>query len=233
MKVIMTTILVACATILLVSANSILAKISWVAHENDFINGILKYQVYALLIALIVALITLKINPESKVLLKFGTIENLAIKEKWLGINGTSTWKSNGLQLLFFISCATAIFMFLGVKYTNSLGNFKLYFMPFILLLSFTNSLSEELIYRFAVNGNLMKETPKITVLLLSAVLFGIPHYWGFPSGIIGVIMAGVLGYILSKSVFETQGLGIAWGIHFVQDIIIFTALFMMNIKPG
>jgi uncharacterized protein len=231
MKILMTTILVVCATVLLVSANVVLAKISWVAHENDFINGILKYQVYALLIALIVALITLIISPESRTLLTFGAIENGAIKEKWLGINGTSTWKSNGLQLLFFISCATALFMFLGVKYTNSLGNFKLYFIPFILLMSFTNALSEELIFRFAINGNLMKETPKITVLLLSAVLFGIPHYWGFPSGVIGVIMAGILGYVLSKSVFETQGLGIAWGIHFVQDVIIFMALFMMNVK--
>jgi uncharacterized protein len=231
MKVLMTTILVVGATVLLVTANVVLAKISWVAHENDFINGILRYQVYALLIALIVAAITLIISPESRALLTFGAIDKTAIKEKWLGINGITTWTRNGLQLLFFISCATALFMFLGVKYTNSLGNFKLYFIPFILLISFTNALSEELIYRFAINGNLMAQTPKITVLILSAVLFGIPHYWGFPSGIIGVIMAGVLGYVLSKSVFETQGLGIAWGIHFVQDVIIFTALLMMNVK--
>ena len=176
---------------------------------------------------------TLIISPKSRALLTFGTTENVAIKETWLGINGSSTWTRNGLQLLFFISCATAIFMFLGVKYTSSLGNFRVYFIPFILLVSFTNALSEELIYRFAVNGNLMGQTPKITVLLVSAVLFGIPHFWGFPSGIIGVIMAGVLGYVLSKTVFETQGLGIAWTIHFVQDLIIFTALFMMNVKMG
>ena len=119
----MTVSLVAFATVLLVSANVVLAKISWVAHENDFINGILKYQIYTLLIALIVALITLIISPESRALLTFGAMGNVAIKEKWLGINGISTWKSNGLQLLFFISCATALFMFLGVKYTNSLGN--------------------------------------------------------------------------------------------------------------
>jgi membrane protease YdiL (CAAX protease family) len=231
MKVLMTAIIVACATVLLVSANSILIKISWTIHQNAFINGILKYQLYAFAIAILVALITLALNPESKVLLKFGTLETVAIKEKWLGINGKSTWKSNGLQLLFFISCATALFMFLGVKYTNSLGNFKPYFIPFILLISLSNSLSEELIYRFAIHGNLINIAPKMTILLVSAVLFGVPHFYGFPSGFIGVLMAGVLGYVLSKATYETGGLGIAWVIHFVQDIIIFTALFMMNVK--
>lgn len=43
--------------------------------------------------------------------------------------------------------------------------------------------------------------------------------------------MAGVLGYVLCKATLETTGLGIAWVIHFVQDVIIFTALFMMNVK--
>jgi uncharacterized protein len=231
MKVLITTISVAGATLLLVSANTVLSKIGWTMHENAFINGILKYQLYAFAIAFLIALITLVLSPESKVLLKFGAVDSIAIKEKWLGINGKSSWKSNGLQLLFFISCATALFMFLGVKYTNSLGNFKPYFIPFILLISLTNSLSEELIYRFAIHGNLMNSSKKMTVLLMSGVLFGIPHFYGFPSGVIGVIMAGVLGYVLSKATYETEGLGIAWGIHFVQDLIIFTALFMMNVK--
>jgi membrane protease YdiL (CAAX protease family) len=53
----------------------------------------------------------------------------------------------------------------------------------------------------------------------------------GYPNGVIGVLMAATLGYILSKATYETQGLGIAWSIHFVQDAIIFTALSMINIK--
>jgi uncharacterized protein len=231
MKVLMTAIIVGCATVLLVSANMVLSKIGWTIHENAFINGILKYQLYAFAIAILVALITLAIRSESKNLLSFGVIKTIAIKEKWLGINGKSSWQSNGLQLLFLISCATALFMFLGVKYTNSLGNFRGYFIPFILLVSFSNSLSEELIYRFAIHGNLMNVAPKMTVLLMSAVLFGVPHFYGFPSGFIGVLMAGVLGYVLSKATYETEGLGIAWGVHFMQDIIIFTALVMMNVK--
>lgn len=231
MKVGITIGLVAIATLLLVSAAKFLPEVRFVFSENAFINGVLKYQLFALVVALGISAITLTISPESRKILRLGNLEVLASKEKWLAIDGQSTWRKNGLQFLFFISLATGIFMFLGVKYSNSLNNFQIAFLPLILLISLTNSLSEELIYRFTVIGNLQPTTLKMTMLLISAIMFGLPHFWGFPSGIIGVIMSGVLGYILAKSVTETQGIGLAWGIHFVQDVIIFTGIFMMNVR--
>jgi membrane protease YdiL (CAAX protease family) len=121
--------------------------------------------------------------------------------------------------------------MFLAVKHTNNMENFQWGFMPLVLLLSFSNSLAEELIFRFGVVGGLFNHYPKLTILIISAILFGLPHYFGWPRGIIGVIMSGLLGYILCKATIETKGFSVAWTIHFVQDLIIFTALFMMNIK--
>ena len=98
-------------------------------------------------------------------------------------------------------------------------------------IIVFFNSLTEELIFRFGIVGSLFNHYPKLTVLIISAILFGLPHYFGWPSGFVGILMSGVLGYILCKATIETKGLSIAWSIHFVQDIIIFTALFMMNVK--
>jgi uncharacterized protein len=123
--------------------------------------------------------------------------------------------------------------MFLALKQKNCLFNFQWWFLPIVLLIALTNSFSEEIIYHFAINGNLFQTSSKATILITSAILFGIPHYLGFPNGIIGAIMAAVLGYILSKIIYETQGIGAALIIHFLQDIIIFLALFMMNIKPS
>jgi uncharacterized protein len=231
MKAYITVFIVSVATTLLVFSAKILTQINVVLHENTFLNGMFKYQIFAFMIALILLIITINISPESKTILRFGDIGNIASKEKWLGINGVSSWRKNGLQFLFFISIPTAIFMFLGVKYSNSLHNFKLYFIPIILLFSILNSFSEEVIYRFSINGNLLKVSNPTIIFLISAILFGLPHYWGFPTGVVGVIMAGMLGYILSKATYETSGLGIAWGVHFMQDVIIFTALLMMNVK--
>lgn len=226
-------LVVGIATAMLLTAETVASQIDLQLHANSFINGLAKYQVFALLVAILAAIAILIFNPQSKQFLSIGQLNILAEKESWLGINGKSSWRLNGIQLLFFVSIATGIFMFMAVKYTNSLNHFQWSFIPFILLFAFTNSLAEELIYRFGIVGALSNQYPKLTILIVSAVLFGIPHYLGYPNGVVGVIMAGVLGYILCKATIETKGLSIAWVIHFVQDVIIFAALMMMNIKPN
>jgi membrane protease YdiL (CAAX protease family) len=61
--------------------------------------------------------------------------------------------------------------------------------------------------------------------LLLTSVFFGIAHYFGQPSGLIGVVMAGIAGWIWAKSMVETRGAAWAVGIHWVQDVVIFCFL--------
>lgn len=233
MKMFYTLLIVGIATVLLVTSGTFINEITLQIHPNSFLNGLVKYQVFALTVGILATIAILILNPESKQFLNLGQLSTIAEKEKWLGINGKSSWTVNGLQLLFFVSIATGIFMFLAVKYTNSLDNFQWNFIPLVLLFSLTNSLTEELIFRFGIVGGLFNHYPKLTILIISAILFGLPHYFGFPNGFIGVLMSGLLGYILCKATIETKGLSIAWTIHFVQDIIIFTTLMMMNVKQN
>jgi membrane protease YdiL (CAAX protease family) len=226
-----TALLVCGATALLLTAPKFLSTLQLTLHSTPFLNGILQYQLVALLIAGTVTVCTLVLTPRSRTLLAVGNLSIKAEQERLLGINGNDSWRKNALQLLFIISLATAVFMGFAVQATGNLNNFRWSFVPWIVLFSFTNALSEELIFRFAINGNLHSIIPKAAVLLVSALAFGLPHYNGFPNGVLGVIMAGVLGYVLSKATFETGGLGIALGIHFVQDVIIFSAMMMMNVK--
>jgi uncharacterized protein len=232
MATVLSILLVSVATALLLLAPTFLPTLAITLHSTPFLNKILSYQVFALLVAGVVTACTLAFTPQSRTLLALGNISAPAEQERWLGIQAGDTWSITSLQLLGFISLGTGIFMALALWQTQSLSNFQWHFLPWILFFSCTNALSEELIYRFAINGNLSSILPKTAVLLISAVLFGLPHYGGFPSGVVGVFMAGVLGYVLSKATFETGGLGIALGIHFVQDVIIFTAMLMMNLKP-
>jgi len=43
--------------------------------------------------------------------------------------------------------------------------------------------------------------------------------------------MAGFLGWLLAMSLVETQGLLIAWAIHFAQDVVIITSMILMSRK--
>lgn len=226
------TITIVCAgAVMLIGSGIFLNNIELELHHHPFINGLAKYQLLALIIGCMTMVTFLTLNPQSKIILRIGDLSTIAEKEKWLGINGKSTWFKNGLQLLAWISLATGIFMFSGVAYTHSLNNFHWWFIPYVVLFSLTNSFAEEMIFRFGLIAGLENYYPKIAISILSAILFGLPHYFGNPGGLIGVVMSGLLGYILCKATIETKGIAVAWKIHFVQDIIIFTAVMMMSIK--
>ncbi len=231
MRIIISLSVVIIASLLLLSSHFIVSNLELNILPNLFLNKLAKHQIFALIVALSTTLIFVLLNPESKNLLRIGVVLGSANKEKWLGIDGRSSWLKNALQLLFFISVATGIFMFLGVKQSNQLNNFQWWFIPISLLFAFTNSFSEEMIFRFGVIAGLEKNVSKLAICIISAILFGLPHYFGNPGGPIGALMAGVLGYILCKATVETKGLSIAWAIHFVQDVIIFLALMMININ--
>ena len=62
---------------------------------------------------------------------------------------------------------------------------------------------------------------------LVVAIVFGVGHYFGQPSGWGGVFMAGFAGWIWAKSMVETRGFGCAFATHFVQDLVIFCFLAM------
>lgn len=231
MRITLTILLAGAAGLLLMNGNRLAQAFGFQLHRNPFINALAQYQLLALLVAFTVLISALLIQPHSKHLLSIGNLSAPAVKEKWLGINGTSTWLSNSMSLLLFISVATGIFMFLGLKYSNSLNNFQWWFMPYVLLFSFTNAFAEEIIFRFGIISALEGQYSKLAILLVSGIMFGLPHYFGNPSGAIGVVMAGILGYVLCKATLETKGLAVAVGIHFVQDVIIFSAVMMMNMK--
>jgi membrane protease YdiL (CAAX protease family) len=56
-------------------------------------------------------------------------------------------------------------------------------------------------------------------------VLFGLPHWWGSPGGLAGVVLAGFMGAFLAIAVVQTGGLGWAVVIHYAQDVVIITVL--------
>lgn len=100
--------------------------------------------------------------------------------------------------------------------------------LPFILLLAAMNAFTEESITRLSVVTALDGLTKRPTIYLISALIFGSVHFFGVPGGALGVIMAGFLGWLLARSVVETEGIAWAWFIHFLQDVIIFGGLFIV-----
>ncbi|OJF91545.1 CPBP family intramembrane glutamic endopeptidase [Alkalibacterium sp. 20] len=83
--------------------------------------------------------------------------------------------------------------------------------------------------FRSAILGSLKNVLPKSQAIFIAAMIFGIAHFYGAPSGIVGVVMSVLLGWYLSRSMYETKGFASSWIIHFMQDVVIFSTIFLLG----
>ena len=139
---------------------------------------------------------------------------------KILKTKSPTTWTK--MALIFsavFVAVVTVIL--LGASDLSSL-TIDWYLVPVAILVAIMNGLNEEFSLRAAPLGELEPTMGKSDSLIATATYFGLGHYFGTPSGIIGVILSGFLGWFLGKSMLETKGFFIAWLVHFLTDIPIF-----------
>lgn len=196
--------------------------------DNAFVDARLKGQLAIFAIALIVLGVTyLASKKNARAFYRVGNIDAPAEPVSWLGIKKTDRWKSVGRNFAIIVSIATGIFVYLNVASGQTLQSENLRFLPFIFIFAGMNAFTEEAITRLSLVAALHGTAPGSVIAISSALLFGIPHYFGVPGGILGSLMAAFLGWLLAKSIMETRGFFWAWFIHFLQDVIIFTALFL------
>jgi len=196
---------------------------------NDFVDAKLKYQLVTFGIALLVLAITYALAPQNtRRFYKLGNLNAPAGPINWLGIKSSDTWKTVGRSFAVIVSLATGAFVYFNVARGQSIAPQNLGLLPFILVLSAMNAFTEEAITRLSVVTALDGILSRPAIYIVSALIFGIPHYFGVPGGILGSLMAGFLGWLLAKSIAETEGVFWAWFIHFTQDVIIFTGLFLV-----
>lgn len=152
---------------------------------------------------------------------------------KWLGIKPGERWNKLGLFSALILSSGTLTFLILAGHPSTSLFAHILPFIPAILIAAALNAFNEEMTYKASFLSVLEDVVGKHQSLWLMAAYFGLGHFYGIPYGIIGVMMAGFLGWFLGKSMLETRGLWWAWFIHFWQDVLIFSFLAIGSVKPG
>ena len=135
----------------------------------------------------------------------------------------SSNWKTLGPLVLIVFAIGTSLYMSLNVFAQNGTINQTFWkLLPLELLFSFTNAWTEEVLSRFVIVGGLSEKLPQISICWISAVIFGLPHF--LSGAILSVVMSGLLGWLLAKSVIETQSLGWLLLIHFILDIVVFGA---------
>lgn len=152
---------------------------------------------------------------------------------RWLGFPKPDPWTRFGGQFAIYISLGTLIFLILGGRPTAAQISGLLPLLPMVLLFAIMNAFNEEMTYRSSLLAGLENVVGARQAVWIAAAFFGIGHYFGVPYGIVGILMATFLGWILGKAMVETRGFFWAWFIHFLQDVMIFSFMAIGSITPG
>jgi len=161
-----------------------------------------------------------------------GNLSSKSDEIKWLGIKKDSiSWGKLAIISSILISFGTILLVIVtvtGSSVSLNMDNLVKYF-PIAVIFALINSLCEGIVFRSAILGSLKSTLAKNQSIYIAALIFGIGHYYGAPSGILGVAMSGLLGWYMSKSMFETEGFVSSWIIHFMQDLVIFCTILLMG----
>lgn len=160
--------------------------------------------------------------------LSMGNLKAPAEPVRWMDIKENENWRDIFFTITPIISLVSIVPLYFMIKPQFqdllSLGGQ----VPIIIFNASANAFYEEFISRAALLCILVPVIGKRSALAITVVFFGLGHYaGGFPNGILGVFMAGVLAYILGKSMLETRGMLYAWAIHMVLDVIVFSFIAM------
>jgi hypothetical protein len=202
--------------------------------SDSFVRTLMSTQGMRLAIALVMILVLFSLGYRRReFFLVRGDIDAPAEPVRWLGINRPVPWKRLGLISSVAIGLGLLVFLYAAGRPSLETLKSVIPYLPWVLLFAATNAFGEEMSYRAALLTPLHAAVGKSQSILLTAALFGIWHFYGVPYGVIGVLLAGFLGWWLGKSMLETRGFFWPWFIHFVQDVFIFGFMAIGSVTPG
>jgi hypothetical protein len=203
-------------------------------HNPSFNINLPAEKILGFLVALIVIafLFILKKN-RNAFFLSWGNTAAPAEPVKWLGVKTGEKWDKLGRSFAIYLSLGTLAFLVIAGRPSLDIVVKTLPFLPGILIAATLNAFNEEITYKASFLSVLVDVVGKQQALWLMAFYFGALHYYGIPYGVVGVVLAGFLGWVLGKSMLETRGMFWAWFLHFIQDVLIFSFLAIGSITPG
>ena len=147
--------------------------------------------------------------------------------EPFLRFRRPVPWIRFAVALLVIFGVVLPLFLYFTLHPEIGRAHRLLPLLPLAIATATMNAANEEFQFRSVLLARLRNIVSPREAVVLAAVLFGVGHFFGQPSGWGGALMAGIAGWIWAKSMIETRGFACAFASHFVQDMVIFGFLVM------
>ncbi len=137
----------------------------------------------------------------------------------------TTTWPRLGIIVIVLVAAYLVVHLAVTRHPSSTAVATLLEFSPVVVVAAAVNTFCEEFLFRNSLIPLLLPALGRPQALWLTSLRFGISHFYGNPSGLLGVAGATIFGLVLGRSMIETGGSGWAWMIHFAEDLVIFSLI--------
>ena len=137
----------------------------------------------------------------------------------------TTTWPRLGIIVIVLVGAYLVAHLAVTRRPSSAAVATLLGYFPLVVVAAAVNTFCEEFLFRNSLIPTLLPALGKPQSLWLTSLRFGIGHFYGNPSGLLGVAGATIFGFLLARSMMETGGSGWAWTIHFAEDVVIFALI--------
>jgi len=137
----------------------------------------------------------------------------------------TTTWPRLGIIVIVLVGAYLVVHLAVTRHPSSAAVATLLEYSPVVVVAAAVNTFCEEFLFRNSLIPPLLPALGRPQALWLTSLRFGIGHFYGNPSGLLGVAGATIFGLVLGRSMIETGGSGWAWMIHFAEDVVIFALI--------
>ena len=179
--------------------------INWEAQAPWVLSSLSTHMLRLTPALIILSFLLLGGRKRSDLFLVKGNIRAPVEPSRLLGMKKPEPWTRIGTIFAAIFASVTLIYLTISNPPSLSTIESALPLIPIAIVIAAVNAFNEEFTLRAAPLSELRNTVGKHQGLMITTLFFGIGHFYGVPSGILGVLLASFLGWFLGKSMLETK----------------------------
>lgn len=198
--------------------------VSWFGADKSWAVRFFGERLGVVLLALsIAAILSLLGQKRRDYFFALGNAAAPAIGIRWPGRDRPLSWTIAGPLFILPLTALVAAGVLASNPLTGAAMARAIPLLPAVFLLALMNAFGEEMFYRAAPLSQLWHIVGKGQAIWLTALWFGLGHYYGgINFGMMGAVFFTLAAALFGKAMLETRGLAVSVFMHLWADVVLY-----------